>query len=121
MPPIERRSGSTFVSTPTVGSALGPYNCQTVTVYGPSVISEFHATNPMAESTSVLGTVIKTMETGNIESDHRAAEVVLAELERMRGERKDPTLEARQLTTAFWFASTVYLPVFVIYKPSAMQ
>jgi hypothetical protein len=113
--PLKRSSGSTFMRT---GQT---YNCHTVTVSGNLVTSETHATNPWGPPASVLGKVVKTIDTGRIKSDGEAASVVQAQLELMRGKNKDPTLEACQLTTAFWFNTTAYLPIFVIYKPSAKQ
>lgn len=66
-------------------------------------------------SCSTLGTLIKIVETVAEKDNAKASEIVRAEVERLRGETKDPTLEAIQLPGP---TAMLWSPRYAVYKPA---
>jgi hypothetical protein len=111
---VKRRSGSPYISD------MGDYTCNTAVITGRNVVHRHDSgISSLTSTTKILGEVIKTIDTSVIPCNCMAADAVQAELERLRGEKKDPALQAIQLTSAFWFANTEYTSVFAIFKPVA--
>ncbi len=86
-----------------------------IEIVGEEVVAREKHKDPWFEDRhDKVGRLFKKVSTHHIKDDKEAARVVEAELERMRGELRDPSLEARQLTDIpFGTFSTT----FVIYKP----
>ncbi len=69
-----------------------------------------------AHRETVLGKLVKTISTSRHRDNIRAAQIVEAELERMRGESRNPNLKAIQLTTGDSLTGK-YSATYAIYGP----
>ncbi len=89
-----------------------------IVIEGDKVVSKVIKRNPVEQdddSVIILGPFIKLVDTCHIEDDKKAGKVAIAELERLRGELNDPSLEVIQLADG---KLAEYSSTFAIYKPN---
>jgi hypothetical protein len=70
----------------------------------------------LTDSYIILGKLAKVIDTSSEKDDVKAAQMVEAQLNRLRGEMREPNLVAIQLTTMFYM-SVQYGPSYAIYLP----